>query len=109
MLLQTPNFRLSNALSAVPIIRIVALEKVAGSSPVGHPPTGRINETAVEKVSRHAPALDFSSCPLTLTVVAQPTLAFSHNAVVAVAGGVAVDVRQQLKAPGGDSHVPDVG
>ena len=83
-------------MSAVPIIRIVALEKVAGSSPVGHPPTGRINETAAEKVSRHAPALDFSSCPLTLTVVAQPALAFSHNAVVAVAVDVLGDVAQQV-------------
>jgi hypothetical protein len=35
--LQISTFWLSNALFQLEFIRIVALEKVAGSSPVGHP------------------------------------------------------------------------
>jgi MFS-type transporter involved in bile tolerance (Atg22 family) len=35
--LEIPSIWLSHAVSTVGFIRIVALEKVAGSSPVGHP------------------------------------------------------------------------
>jgi hypothetical protein len=81
----------------------VALEKDAGSSPVGHPPIGKINIMVAEKVSRHGRGLDFLSSAFTLTLVAQPALALTHDAVVAVAvdalGGVAQEVEGWVGDP----------
>jgi hypothetical protein len=43
--LEIPSIWLSHAVSTVGFIRIVALEKVAGSSPVGHPPRFRMDRS----------------------------------------------------------------
>jgi hypothetical protein len=47
--LRIEGFWLSNVLSRLGFIRIVALEEVAGSSPVGHPPVFRIGKRETRK------------------------------------------------------------
>ena len=54
--LQMSTFWLSNALFQLEFIRIVALEKVAGSSPVGHPPLGAMVPATIVVVVVAGPA-----------------------------------------------------